>query len=102
MQQAYTSPHAVLRRRQVEVQTGLSRSTLYLRVQKGLWTKPVNLGGRLVGWPVHEVEALITARIAGSSDQQIRDLVRTLEEARRPKRPKVAVCVLAGGGEVEV
>jgi prophage regulatory protein len=82
MQQVFSSEFAVLRRRQVEADTGYSRSTIYLRVKQGLWTKPVNLGGRIVGWPASEVQALNGARIAGQSDEQIRELVRGLEEAR--------------------
>jgi prophage regulatory protein len=36
-----------------------------------------------VGWPAGEVEALNLARIAGRSDNDIRELVRLLEARRR-------------------
>jgi len=48
-----------------------------------VFTKPVSLGGRAVGWPAHEVAALNAARIAGHSDAEIRDLVVKLETARK-------------------
>ena len=67
----------------VKSETGLSRSTIYLRISQGLWPKPVSLGARSVGWPAREVAALNAARIAGKSDEEIRALVVKLEAARR-------------------
>ena len=73
----------ILRRRQVESEAGCPRSTLYLRISQGLWTRPVSLGGRTVGWPASEVEALNLARIAGKTEAQIRELVIELTAARK-------------------
>jgi prophage regulatory protein len=73
----------ILRRSHVEFATGYSRSTIYLRISQGLWPKPVRLGARAVGWPAEEVDALNAARIASQSDDQIRDLVTKLVDARR-------------------
>ena len=67
----------ILRMPAVKIESGLSRSTIYLRVSQGLWTRPVSLGYRAVGWPSDEVEALNAARIAGKTDDEIRDLVAT-------------------------
>lgn len=67
----------------VKSESGLSRSTIYLRISQGLWTSPISLGGRAVGWPADEVAALNAARIAGKSDDEIRTLVAQLEAARR-------------------
>jgi prophage regulatory protein len=75
--------HHILRLPNVKAATGLSRSTLYLRIAHGLFTHPVSLGGRAVGWPALEVASLNAARIAGKSDVQMRDLVRELEMARK-------------------
>lgn len=77
----------ILRRRQIEVETGYSRSTLYLRIAQGLWTKQVSLGARAVGWPAAEVDALNAARIAGKTDTDIRALVLRLEAARAGAEP---------------
>ncbi|ABM96771.1 helix-turn-helix transcriptional regulator [Methylibium petroleiphilum] len=76
------SSRAILRRTQVEAESGYSRSTIYLRISQGLWTKPVSLGARAVGWPSGDVLALNAARIAGKNDEQIRALVLKLEAAR--------------------
>lgn len=83
MAQFPSSPLTILRRTQVQAETGYSRSTIYLRITQGLWPKPVSLGARAVGWPAGEVAALNAARIAGKSDQEIRALVLQLERERR-------------------
>ena len=72
----------ILRRKQVQAETGYSRSTIYLRIVQGLWPKPVSLGPRAVGWPAREVAALNEARIAGWSDAKIRALVLELVDQR--------------------
>lgn len=54
---------SILRRKQVEKRTGLSRSTIYLRIQEGTFPRPINLGARAVGWLENEIEAWLTARI---------------------------------------
>ena len=75
--------HTILRLPAVKAATGLSRSTLYLRIVHGVFTHPVSLGGRAVGWPANEVAALNAARIAGKPDAEIRTLVAQLETARK-------------------
>ena len=73
----------ILRLPAVKVETGYSRSTIYLRVSQRLLPRPVRLGLRSVGWPYQEIAAINSARIAGKTDNEIRDLVATLESARR-------------------
>lgn len=54
----------ILRRKQVENRTGLSRSTIYLRISKGTFPKPIDLGGgRAVGWIEAEIDAWLKSRI---------------------------------------
>lgn len=67
----------------VQTETGFSRTTIYRYIGNGLWTKPVRIGLRSVGWPAEEVAALNKARIAGKCDQEIRTLVIKLEAARK-------------------
>lgn len=76
-------PKTILRLPAVKSESGLSRSTLYLRIAQGLWTKPISLGGRSVGWPASEIITLNAARIAGKTDCEIRALVQTLEADRK-------------------
>jgi prophage regulatory protein len=72
----------MLRRPVVEQATGDSRSTIYRKIKHGLFTKPVQIGGERVAWPANEVQALINARIAGKSEEEIKSLVIELHAAR--------------------
>lgn len=72
----------ILRLPDVLCANGDSRSTHYSKIDRGLWTPPVAIGARSVGWPDYEVTALNNARIAGKSDEQIRTLVVELIAAR--------------------
>jgi prophage regulatory protein len=54
---------SILRRKQVEKRTGLSRSTIYLRIQEGTFPRPINLGVRAVGWLENEIEDWLAARM---------------------------------------
>ena len=69
---------------------GRSRSSHYLDIQQGLFTSPVQIGARAVGWPSSEVEAINSARIAGNSDDEIRKLVTKLEADRKTAIQAVA------------
>ena len=51
----------ILRRKQVEQRTGLSRSTIYLRIQEGTFPRPINLGARAVGWLENEVDMFLAS-----------------------------------------
>ena len=75
--------HTILRIPTVKIRSGYSRSTIYLRISQGLWTSPVSLGPRAVGWPDYECDSLTAARISGKTDADIRDLVVELEAARK-------------------
>ena len=59
-----------------------SNASIYNLIRDGLWTKPVPIGQRSVGWPDDEVRALNAARIAGKSDHEIRELVNRLHTKR--------------------
>ena len=59
-----------------------SRTSLYNQISEGLFTRPVLIGIRAVGIPDAEVEAVISHRINGASDTQIRTLVAQLHEQR--------------------
>jgi prophage regulatory protein len=75
--------HTILRIPAAKSQSGYSRSTIYLRITQGLWTKPVSLGPRAVGWPAIEIESLNAARISGKTDAEIRALVQSLHTKRK-------------------
>ena len=55
-----------LRLPEVLARTGLSRSTVYVRLDQGSFPRPVSLGARAVGWIESEVDEWIRERIAAS------------------------------------
>jgi len=59
-----------------------STASIYNNIREGLWTRAVRIGLRSVGWPSEEVEAINNYRIAGASDDQIRELVKRLHAKR--------------------
>jgi len=55
-----------LRLPEVLARTGLSRSTIYVRLEQGRFPRPVSLGARAVGWIETEVDEWIRQRIEAS------------------------------------
>ncbi len=72
----------LLRLRPMLDKGGNTRSPTYKLMSAGLWPRPVKIGPRAVAWPEHEVDAVIAARIAGKSDDEVRALVAKLHAAR--------------------
>lgn len=70
--------------------TGDTRSPLYAKVAAGLFTRPIKVGERAAGWPEHEVDQLIAARVAGASADQIKRLVERLHQQRAAGMPALA------------
>ncbi len=59
-----------------------SSTSIYNELRAGTLTKPVAIGRRSVGWPDNEIKAINAARIAGKTDDEIRDLVNHLHARR--------------------
>lgn len=57
---------SILRLPAVKKRTGLSRSTIYLRISEGRFPTPVSLGGRAVGWVEAEVNDWLIRQIEAS------------------------------------
>lgn len=58
--------HVILRLPQVKARTGLSRSSIYLRMANGVFPRSVSLGGRAVGWVEADIERWLAQRIESS------------------------------------
>ena len=63
MTQGTNLPNRILRLPEVVARTGLSRSTIYVRLADGSFPRPVPLGARAVGWVEAEVDDWIQDRI---------------------------------------
>ena len=75
---------SILRMPAVKAETGhRSHASIYTAIKAGLFSKPVLIGQRAVGWPSGEVAAINAARIAGKTEDEIRALVIQLEAARK-------------------
>lgn len=75
MTEKSTNPLTILRRKQVEARTGLSRSTIYSRLTPNpkrpgdfdpTFPKPIQLGAKSIGWVESEVEDWLSAQIKRS------------------------------------
>ncbi|APW46844.1 helix-turn-helix transcriptional regulator [Rhodoferax antarcticus] len=75
----------ILRLPEVKRATGhRADASIYNAIRAGLFTSGVSIGQRAKGWPDTEVHAINAARVAGKSDNEIRELVIGLH-ARRTK-----------------
>jgi len=70
--------HTILRLPAVKASTGLSRSTIYLRISQGTFPKPVSLGGRAVGWLEAEIQEWLQRQIEVSRKAAARALIAQL------------------------
>ena len=57
------TPVYLLRLPEVKQRVGLSRSSLYAKIQRAEFPAPVSLGARAVGWIEREVDQWINDRI---------------------------------------
>lgn len=73
----------LIRRPAVSTRLGIKKSTTYAHMHAGLITPAVQCGPRAVAWPSHEIDAIIAARIAGRTEDQIKALVASLTAARQ-------------------
>ncbi len=60
--------HVLLRLPEVKARTGLSRSTIYLRIASGNFPSPIKLGERASAWDSQEIDTWIAARIAARDE----------------------------------
>jgi prophage regulatory protein len=53
-------------------------STLYQQIRDGVFTPPVRVGAKKSAWPEEESDAILRARIAGCTDEELRAIVQKL------------------------
>ena len=59
-----------------------SDASIYNAIRAGLFPVGVQIGQRARGWPDYEVKAINSARIAGKSEDEIRNIVKSLYTKR--------------------
>jgi prophage regulatory protein len=96
-------PRVIIRRREVERRTGLSRSSIYARLKRNprrpadydpTFPRPIPIGAKAVGWDESEIEAWLETRAAArtlpppSEPQPSRTRRATTAPADPPRTPK--------------
>jgi prophage regulatory protein len=61
----------------------VSKSTWHKQIKGGLLPPAISLGDRAVGYLQHELDIVLSARIAGKSNDQIKELVKSLVAKRK-------------------
>lgn len=84
----------IIRRPSTLERVGCSKTTLHSLEKRKLFVSSISIGERAVGYLEHEVQALIAARAANKSDEEIRLLVVKLEEQRK-QTANTYLCSLA-------
>jgi prophage regulatory protein len=84
---------SVIRLREVQLRTGLARSTVYDLIAKGLFPRPIALTAGSVAWITHEIDGWLAERIAA------RDRPQQQQGKRRRGRPRKQVAAPAGDGQ---
>ncbi len=56
----------ILRLPVTKSRTGLSKSSIYLRIANGEFPAPISLGGRAVGWLEHEIDDWLAEKVEQS------------------------------------
>lgn len=82
-------PH-ITRRPEVLNLLQISRSSLYKKIDQGLWPAPINLGARAVAWVSSENQQVLAAMIAGQSPEEIKELVKKLVADRKQLKGRAA------------
>lgn len=77
-----STKRSYMRRPAIESLFGTSCSTIYREISLGTFPKAVKISARSVGWPSGEIEKINAARLAGKSDDEIREIVAKIHEDR--------------------
>ena len=64
-------PKKFLRLPDVIERVGYSRPSIYLKMSRGEFPRPINLGPRAVGWLESDIDNWISERVAASSGEQL-------------------------------
>lgn len=74
--------YRLLRLPEVLDTTGLRTTAIYARAKAGLFPPPIKLTQRSSAWPESEVTSVISALVAGKTEDEIRQLVAQLVAER--------------------
>ena len=81
----FKTPPRIVRKLEVLKTFGISKSTLFNRINAGLIPPSINLGGRACGWLEEEIQSVLMALVANRKPDDIKELVKDLVKARKTK-----------------
>ncbi len=73
----------IVRKPEVLNTLGISKSTLFNRINAGLIPPSINLGGRACGWLEEEIQTVLVALVTSKAPEDIKDLVKGIVENRK-------------------
>mgnify|MGYP000920251082 CR=1 FL=1 len=76
----------IIRLKEVQVRTGLGRSTLYKLLSEGSFPQSITLGARAVGWLSSEVDGWIQSKVEARNSASLSSVV---SESACPARPRL-------------
>ena len=62
--------------------TSFGRSSLYAKVSKGLFPKPVKVGSRKIAWPQFEVDQMMDFYLSTTNEEDTKSFVTKIEKIR--------------------
>ena len=62
--------------------TTFGRSSLYAKVSKGLFPKPVKVGSRKIAWPQYEIDQMMTFYLSTTNEEDTKSFVTKIEKIR--------------------
>lgn len=79
----FKNPPRIIRKPELLETLGISKSTLFNRINAGLIPPSINLGGRACGWLETEIQAVLSAFVSNHETSEIQQLVKELIKARK-------------------
>ena len=71
-------PNRILRKAEVLHVFGISKSTLYNRINDGTFPPPISIGGSSKGWLESEVSILVKALAANLNNSELKNVISSL------------------------
>ena len=62
--------------------TTFGRSSLYAKVSKGLFPKPVKVGSRKIAWPQYEIDQMMNFYLSTTNEEDTKSFVTKIEKIR--------------------
>ena len=79
----YQPKQRIIRKSEVLDTLGISKSTLFNRINDGVLPPSISLGGRAVGWLESEIQIILHAFASSRSKNELRSLVQHIIASRK-------------------